>query len=804
MIFTQQWIREWLDDSIDPSLLTAERLVFQLTMAGLEVDAHGPVAAAFSGVIVAEVTDVRPHPDADKLRICSVNDGQQTLQVVCGAPNVRVGLKVPYATIGAELPGAEAGKTFRIKKARLRGVESDGMLCSAAELGLSEAADGLFELPADAPAGTDIRNYLELDDSFFELDLTPNRGDCLGINGIAREIAALNDVKVAGPQIPSVAATIEDTFPVRLAAPDACPRYLGRVVRNIDVTAATPLWMQEKLRRCGLRSIDPVVDITNYVLLELGQPMHAFDLLSLNQEICVRMASADDELVLLDGKTVQPDADTLLIADASGPLALAGVMGGEHSGVTEATRDVFLECAFFAPLAVVGRARRYGLHTDASHRYERGVDFEIQGLAMERATALLLEICGGEAGPVTEQLGDLPARREVTLKPENVLKLLGMAMSSDEIVRILSSLGMESIEVSDTEMRFSVPSYRFDISIEADLIEELARVHGYDKLPVTQPAVRMQLPDQPEADVGMARLRERLVTLGYQQVITYSFVEPELMASVQPSPPPVPLQNPISADMSVMRTSLWPGLISTLKYNVNRQQPRVRIFETGQVFLRREGDHEQTIRQPEMLAGLVYGSRQPAEWSQGREAVDYFDLKGDLETLLALTGHGDAFTFESAQHPALHSGQSARVVLNGRHVGHIGALSPQLQRELDLSQRVFVFEIELDSLLSATVPQFSPLSRFPEVSRDLAVVLDQQVTSGALREYLQAEAGEFLVGLRIFDVFQGDALGKNKKSVALGLTWQHPSRTLGDDDINVIIERCVKGLEDKFNAKLRK
>jgi phenylalanyl-tRNA synthetase beta chain len=803
MIFTQQWISEWLGDSIAPAQLAPGQLVSQLTMAGLEVDAHGPVAASFSGVQVAEVLDVQAHPDADKLRVCMISDGAQTLQVVCGAPNVRPGMKVPYATIGAELPDAKAGKPFRIKKAKLRGVESSGMLCSAAELGLSDAADGLYELPANAPVGTDIRHYLGLDDIFFELDLTPNRGDCLGIRGIAREIAALNGVSATAPQIPDVPASIDDTFPVSIAAPQACPRYLGRVVRGIDINAETPLWMQEKLRRCGLRSIDPVVDITNFVLLELGQPMHAFDLAQLQQGICVRLATPEDELVLLDGKTVQPDPDTLLITDAAGPLALAGIMGGENSGVTPETRDVFLECAYFAPLAVAGRARRYGLHTDASHRYERGVDFELQALAMQRATALLLEICGGQAGPVTETLGELPATREVSLKPANVARLLGMTMGDDEIVAILNALGILIVEKNAEEMRFAVPSFRFDISIEADLIEELARVHGYDNLPVTRPAVRMQLPEQPESAVGIGRLRERLVTLGYQQIISYSFVEPGLMSAIQASPPPVPLLNPISADMSVMRTSLWPGLISTLKHNVNRQQSRVRLFETGQVFLRREGDHELTIRQPEMLAGLVYGSRQPAEWSQGRDSVDFFDVKGDLEVILGLTGRTDSFIFEPASHQALHDGQCARIVVNGRHVGLIGALDPRLQRELDLGHRVLVFEIELNAILTAKVPEYKPLSRFPEVSRDLAIVLDQQVSAQSLRELLTAEAGEHLVGLRIFDVFQGDALGKNKKSVALGLTWQHPSRTLGDDDINVIIERCVKGLEDKFNAKLR-
>lgn len=801
MIFTRQWIREWLGETAAGDILASENLVSQLTMAGLEVDAHGPVAAQFSGVIVAEVLSAEQHPDADKLRVCQVNDGQQILQVVCGAPNVRAGLKVPYASIGAQLPAEEAGKSFKIKQARLRGVESAGMLCSAAELGLSEQADGLLVLPADAPVGADIRSYLELDDEYFELDLTPNRGDCLSIRGLAREIAALNGLAVPACDFRVVAATIPDTFPVRISAPAACSRYLGRVIRNINVSAETPLWMQEKLRRCGLRSIDPVVDVTNYVLLELGQPMHAFDLAQLKSGIDVRLAGDTDSLVLLDGKTVKPQPDTLLITDASGPLALAGIMGGEHSGVSESTRDVFLECAYFDPLAVAGRARRYGLHTDSSHRYERGVDHQLQSLAMERATALLLEICGGQPGPVTEHTGDLPAKKQVRLLPANVFRLLGMTLPEEEIIKILSRLGLTLADNSSQGLVFEIPSFRFDLAIEADLIEELARVHGYDRLPVTRPAVRMQLPEQPESDVDVARLRERLVTLGYQQVITYSFVEPGLMAAVQADPTPVALQNPISADMSVMRTSLWPGLLSTLRYNVNRQQSRVRLFEVGQVFLRRD---DGVISQPDMLAGLIYGSRLPKEWSQGRENVDFFDIKGDVEMLLSLTGNKiSEFRFEPATHQALHEGQSASIMLGDRRIGRVGTLSPRLQRELDLADRVLVFEVELAAVLAARVPSFTPLSRFPEVSRDLAIVIDQEVSAGAIRTLLQDLGGEFLVNLRIFDVYQGDAVGKNKKSVALGLTWQHPSRTLGDDDVNVIIERCVKGLEDKFNAKLR-
>tara|TARA_R110002072_G_scaffold4663_1_gene32336 strand:+ start:70527 stop:72926 length:2400 start_codon:yes stop_codon:yes gene_type:complete len=799
MIFTQQWVREWLDTPLE-----ADALIHQLTMAGLEVDASGPVAAAFSGIIVAEVTDVIPHPDADKLRVCQVNDGSQVVQVVCGAPNVRVGMRVPYAIIGAELPGETPDKPFRIKKAKLRGVDSNGMLCSAAELGMADASDGLLELPADAPVGQNVRDYLLLDDRFFELDLTPNRGDCLSIRGLAREIATLNELTFREVIHSKVEATIADTFPVTIAAPAACTRYLGRVIRDVDVGATTPVWMQEKLRRCGLRSIDPVVDVTNYVLLELGQPMHAFDLDQLQQGIVVRLAGDNDSITLLDGKSVKPDVDTLLITDASGPLALAGIMGGENSGVSTRTRHVFLECACFDALAIAGRARKYGLHTDSSHRYERGVDYQLQALAMERATELLLQIAGGKAGPVTEQTGQLPARTEVKLRPAYLASVLGLGFSDDEIVSILNRLGISLVSRSEDELIFDIPSFRFDISIEADLIEEIARVHGYDRLPVTRPAIRMQMPDESEAVVPVQRVRERLVTLGYQQVITYSFVEPGLMAQVQAAPEPVALRNPISADMSVMRTSLWPGLLATLQYNLNRQQTRVRLFETGQVFLRDSDEQPRHIHQPERIAGLIYGTRFPREWAQGRDEVDFFDIKGDVENLLQLGAILDQCRFEPASHQALHDGQCAAIIHNGVQVGLLGALDPRLQRTLDISSNVFMFELELAAVCAAMVPAFTPLSRYPEVSRDLALIVDQQVPVADIEAQLRALAGENLVELRIFDVYQGDNVGKNKKSVALGLTWQHPSRTLGDDDVNVIIERCVKGLEDKFNAKLRK
>ena len=798
MIFTQQWIREWVDFDLEP-----EVLISQLTMAGLEVDAHGPVAAQFAGVIVAEVLNVVQHPDADKLRVCEVFDGEEVLQVVCGAANVRRGLKVPYARIGAQLPvfSPEPGvsSSFTIKKAKLRGVESFGMLCSAQELGLAEKSDGLFELPADAPVGKSVREFLQLDDVFYEMDLTPNRGDCLSIRGLAREIAALNNLDFCEPVIEAVQPTIDDVFAVQLTAAEQCPRYLGRVIKDIDINIETPLWMQEKLRRCGLRSIDPVVDVTNYILLELGQPMHAFDLSQLNGGINVRMAEAGEKIVLLDGKQIEVQPDTLLITDKQGPLALAGIMGGQHSGVNSNTKHIFLECAWFDPLAIAGRARRYGLHTDSSHRYERGVDSELQLQAIERATQLLLQIVGGDAGPVIVCEHTVPAKKIVKLEIDNVNRLLGMTMSKSDIINILNRLGLILQSSTDTYFQFVIPSHRFDISIEADLIEELARVYGYDQLPVTKPSVRMNLSPNPEGSVSPERLRERLVTLGYQQVITYSFVEPSLMTMLRPDLQPVPLQNPISAEMAVMRTSLWAGLIQTLRYNVNRQQARVRLFETGQIFLP-SGD---LINQPDMLGGLIYGSRLPADWSQGRDSADFYDAKGDVETILSLSGEHDKFTFEAQKHPALHDGQCARILKLGLPVGWIGALSPALQRALDLNDRTFLFEIELAAVLSARKPAFKALSRFPEVTRDLAVLIDRHIPAQAIRGELQALAGEHLTSLRIFDVYQGDAIGSEKKSMALGLTWQHPSRTLGEDDINSIIERCVKGLEVKFNAKLR-
>ena len=795
MIFSEQWMREWVSIPVD-----REVLVEQLTMAGLEVDNTEAVAGFFSGVVVAEVTAVEQHPDADKLRVCQVSDGATVVQVICGAANVRPGLKVAFAQVNAQLPAGKADQLIQIKIARLRGMDSNGMLCSAAELGLADSSDGLLELPVDAEIGLDVRSFLQLDDVSIALDLTPNRGDCLGIIGLAREIAVLNRTSVVEPEMSAVAAVSDTAFPITIHVPDACPRYLGRVISGVNASAESPLWMQERLRRSGLRSIDAIVDVTNYVLLELGQPMHAFDLAKLDTGIQVRMADSGEKLTLLDGKEIELKSDTMVIADASKALAIAGVMGGQSSSVSAQTKDVFLESAFFAPLAVAGRARSYGLHTDSSHRYERGVDYQIQRKAIERATALMTAITGGCPGPVIERSGNLPKPLYVQLKYANVNRILGLSIPETEIIDILNRLGLEVQEQTETGLCVVVPSFRFDISIEADLIEELARVYGYNRLPKTRSSARLALQSQPEVTTDLNRIKERLVSLGYQEVITYSFVEPGLLHKIKPGPAPVPVQNPISSDMSVMRTTLWAGLLSTYRHNANRQQDRIRIFESGQIFLR-QGIQ---ISQPSYIAGLLSGSRFPELWSHDKKSVDFFDLKGDIESLLALGANENGVEFTPASNSALHAGQCAKVHLNGEEIGILGALHPGLQRELDINNNVYLFELKLEKIQQAILPVAEDLSRYPEVNRDLALIVDRSVSGDQIIQVIRKNGGELLKDLRIFDVYQGDAIEKSKKSIALSLTLQHPSRTLGDDDINVIINSCVKELEDTFNAKLRK
>ncbi len=797
MKISESWLREW----VNPELST-EQLVEQLTMAGLEVDAVEPVAGAFSGVVVGEIVTVEQHPNADKLRVCQVaGNGDELSQVVCGAPNARVGIKVPFATVGAQLPPGEDGKPFKIKKAKLRGEESHGMLCAQTELQAGDDDAGLWELPTDAPTGKDLRDYLGLNDQIIEVDLTPNRSDCLSVRGIAREVGVLNRLDVHEPAISAQAPAIDDVKAVQLSAPAACPRYVGRIIKGIDISKASPLWLQEKLRRAGLRSIDAVVDVTNYVLLELGQPMHAFDLAKLTGDINVRMAVEGEPLTLLDGQEVKLQAETLVIADQAGPLAMAGIMGGDASAVSEHTTDIFLESAFFAPLAIAGKARSYGLHTDSSHRFERGVDHALQEAAMERATELLVQIVGGQPGPVITAVSEdhLPVVAPVKLRKARISSGLGFSLSESDVESIITRLGLDIIERNAEGWVFSVPSYRFDIAIEEDLLEELARVYGYNNLPTTTMETPLPIAPHDEGTLGIARIQQQMVARGYQEIISYSFVDPKLQAMFEPGVAPVTLQNPISADMAVMRTSLWAGLAATLQRNLNRQQSRVRLFEIGQRFV----PTIDGLQQQPVLAGLIYGARNPENWAAKAEPVDFYDIKADVESLLALTNNDSAWAFSADTHNALHPGQTAAIECNGEKEGLLGALHPQLQQTLDIPQAVYLFEISLSALRNAKLPVFAGVSRFPAVRRDIAVIVDKNVAIGDIFSQVRESAGTYLQDLKVFDVYMGKGIDPYRKSIALGLTFQHPSRTLNEEEINAFTGSVVASLEANCNATLR-
>ena len=791
MKFSEAWLREWVNPNV-----TTEQLAEQLSMAGLEVDSVEPAAPPFSGVVVGEVLTCEPHPDADKLSVCGVNTGADApSQIVCGAKNVGAGIKVPVATVGAILPG-----DFEIKRARLRGVESFGMICSAAELGLAESSDGILALPVDAPVGADFRDYLTLDDRCIDVDLTPDRADCLSLAGIAREVGVLNQAQLCEPEIAAVPATIDDTFPVTVEAPAACPRYLCRVVRGIDPSATTPEWMVEKLRRSGLRAISPIVDITNYVLLELGQPMHGFDLAQLDGGIRVRMASDNESIRLLDGTEAKLRADTLVIADHSKPLAMAGIMGGEGSGVTTATRDILLEAAFFAPLAIAGQARSYGLHTDSSHRFERGVDYQLPRRAMERATALVLQIVGGEAGPINEVTSDsdLPVSRPVALRRSRIERLLGVAVDDATIVDILHRLDMRVVE---TKAGWDVtpPSARFDIAIEADLIEEVGRVYGYANIPASLSSAPVSVVVRPEAEFSLDTARQLLVDRGYQEAVTYSFVAPEVAEVFAPRRLAIELANPISADMSEMRTSLWPGLVQVLKHNLARQQPRVRVFESGLTFVKDDGG----IVQDPKLGGLIYGNVVAEQWGMAARRVDFFDIKADLELVLRQVADADEFRFESAVHPALHPGQSARVTRKGEPIGWVGLLHPAAQKMLDVPKGVFLFEVDLLPLRLGEIPAFRPLSKFPSIRRDFALVVGEDVSYQAVLDCIRDAAPPIVTDIKLFDVYTGENIDSGLKSLALSLILQESSHTLTDTEVERASELVLTALAETLDAKLR-
>jgi len=788
---SEQWLREW----VSPDLKT-DALAHQLTMAGLEVDAIEPVAIAFSGVVVAEIIDVAPHPDAAKLRVCRISTGAESLQVVCGAPNARVGLKVPLARVGAILPG-----DIVIKRASLRGVDSEGMLCAARELGLPDSSDGLLELPIDAPTGAELREYLDLDDNIIDISVTPNRADCLGIEGIAREVGLLNKLSVQGPAFTKVDVAVDDIFPITVQASDCCPRYIGRVIRGVDVTRPSPRWLQEKLRRCGIRSIDAVVDVTNYLLLELGQPMHAFDLGNLSGGIVVRKARQGEPIELLDGQTLSLRDDTLVIADHSRPLAMAGIMGGKHSAVSGSTTDVFLESAYFTPELLAGKARSYGLHTDSSHRFERGVDFQLQERAIERATQILIDIVGGLAGPLQEVVShkDLPERPDVVLRADRIEKTLGFGISPNEVEQILSGLGLGVTSIANG-WRCAVPSWRFDIALEVDLLEELARIYGYNRLPVTHIRAELEIPARPETSLSQRYLRRHLCARGYHEAITYSFVDPLHQRLFDPGYSPVSLRNPISAEMAVMRTSLLPGLISAAMHNLNRQQSRVRLFETGLRFL----PDSTSLCQVPMLAMVCTGQRFAKSWAAAPAlALDFYDLKGDLESLFKLTGAPEEYAFDATAHSALHPGQAAVITRKGQAVGIIGALHPGVAAGFGLDTPMFVAEVELSAVLEGVLPSFTEVSKFPEVRRDLAIIVDKSVPASHLIDAVKSAAGTYLTDLTLFDVYTGKGIDPKRKSVALGLTFRGQSRTLGEEDIHLAVGQVIDLLEKKYNAELR-
>ncbi len=791
MRFSEAWLRHYTQPAI-----TTPQLVHQLTMAGLEVDSVVPAAGEFTGVVVAEILEAAPHPEADRLRICRVAAGTgEPLQIVCGAPNARAGLRAPLALEGALLPGG-----FKIKASKLRGVHSFGMLCSAKELGIEEDASGLMELPADAPVGTDLREYLQLEDHLIEVDLTPNRADCLSIEGIAREVALLNglslDLPLTAPPVESHAVTL----PVSLDAPDACPRYLGQLIQGVDRAAPTPLWMKERLRRAGVRSLDVIVDVTNYVLLEMGQPLHAFDADRLDRGIRVRYARDGEPLKLLNDQTITLHSDTLVIADEVRALALAGVMGGSDSAVGETTRNIFLECAFFTPALIMGKARRYGLSTDASHRFERGVSFELQTRALARASALVIELAGGAAGPVVEALSQthLPERQPILLRAERIRRVLGLDIEADRVSDILKGLGMLP-EPHAEGWRVIPPAFRFDIAIEADLIEEIGRVHGYDQLPRKHPIIPAVMHPVSETWLKLDRVRDLLVDRGYQEAVTYSFVEPNLQRLIEPDLEPLALKNPISAELAVMRTGLWPGLLDAALKNAHRQQSRVRLFEGGLKFL----PHPAGLEQRKSLAWLAMGPVHPEQWGEKSRLVDFFDLKADIESIVALTGRAGQLGFAAVAHPALHPGQSAEVLLGSERLGWIGMLHPQLEKTLGFDQRVYLVELDQDVLLGREVPRFRSLSKFPSVRRDIAVIVSDSVPVSDLVATARAQGGPLLQDLALFDVYQGPGVEPGKKSVALGLVWQDEAETLIDARVEEAVAKVLTALADRHDAHLR-
>lgn len=785
---SMQWLKEWVNLAVDHKYLAG-----RLDMAGIEVGGISPVAGEFTHVVVAKVLEAEQHPDADRLRVCQVSIGAETLSIVCGASNVRAGLKVALAKVGGRLPNG-----MILKEVKLRGALSQGMICSMSELGLAESSEGIMELPNDAPLGMDLVDYLQLNDETLSIEFTPNRGDCLSVLGLAREISALCDLPLLmpSPEIP-ISASILDVLPVRLDTQAACPRYLGRLVRDIDPKASTPLWMKERLRRSGIRSIHPVVDVTNYVMLELGQPMHAFDADRLEKSIEVRHAKAGEQVALLNGQTVSLDVKTQVIADQSQVHAIAGVMGALEGSVSASTQHIFLESAFFSPLSVAYSTQHYNITSDSAYRFERGVDFNLQKRAIERATQLILDIVGGQAGPIIDATSTehLPQIKPILLRSARLEKVLGLALDSDKVETALRNLNMQ-LTPDPLGWQVLAPSYRFDIQQEIDLIEEVARVLGYEHIPAHLPTGRLHANIPSQYKLELKQLSQALVYRGYQEMISYSFVNEPLQIALNPHMKALKLSNPISSEMGVMRTSLWPGLIQAARYNQNRQQTSIRLFEMGNCFpppsapsghLPPQGGEEKR------LAGLAIGDTD----------LDFFDVKGDVEVLLQLTGRAAQFEFIAAQHPALHPKQTAKIMKGQQLLGYLGTLHPKLLSNLDIKGPVYLFEFDLDQLLVREQSKVDELPKFPCVRRDIAIIVKRTVPYALICNKIKGCAGELLKDVQLFDLYQGQNIAPDSQSIALALTFQDPNRTLVDAEVNERIAAVLEGLEHEFSALVR-
>ena len=791
MKIAESWLREW----VDPAIGTDE-LAHELTMLGHEVDRVDIEGAGIETVVVAQVVECGKHPDADKLSVCKVSDGGgELIDIVCGAPNVRAGMKTPLAKPGVTLPNG-----MKLRKAKIRGVVSNGMLCSAIEIGLGDDADGIMDLPAEAEVGQPLVEFLHLPDAVIDVDLTPNRGDCFSVLGIARDVSALTGAPLKDADVVSVEATVGDVHPVELVEPAGCPRFAGRVIRGIDPAATSPIWMLERLRRAGLRGISPVVDITNYVMLELGQPLHAYDAALLNGPIRPRLSKSGETVTLLDEKEVELHDDTMIITDDSGPIGIAGMMGGLGTAVSDKTTDVFFEAAFWPQDFMAGKARTYGMHTDASMRFERGVDPAGQARAIERATELLLAIAGGDAGPLVDHVvaEHLPKRDPINLRRDRIERLLGLAIDDSEIERILGSLAMD-LQPTDEGWRVSAPSHRFDMQYEVDLIEEIARIHGYDSIPETTLSAQSPLETVTESAIGLERAAATLIARDYQEIITYSFIDAEANRRFSGVDTPLVLSNPISSELSVMRSSLWPGMVAAAAANVARQQERVRIFEASRSYHGGLDAHSEVAR----LAGLVTGPVAPEQWGATAQGVDFFDIKADVEAVLALTGETGDIRFEPVEHPALQPGQAATIKRGDETLGIIGKLHPGLAKDYDFKRGVFVFELDAAKALASAAPTVKAISRFPAIRRDIAVVVDDAVPANELVDAVAASAPELIRDVRIFDIYKGDRIEAGRKSVAIGLILQETSRTLTDEDADTAMAAAIAHLKNKFAAELR-